>query len=74
MEIYLLHLFASIITAKLNKNDNRASELVINICDNLPYVYNNYGFVMHKLHAYILGLVSIIFGFKDYQCFIDCDL
>ena len=66
----MLHLFASIIAAKLYKNHNRASELAMNMCDNWLYVYNKYGFIMHKLHAYRLGIISMVFGFKDYQCFI----
>ena len=49
----------------LCKNDNRASEFAMNICDNLFYVHNNYGFIMYKFHAYRLGILSIIFGFKD---------
>ena len=57
----------------LCKNDNRASEFAMNICDNLFYVHNNYGFIMYKFHAYRLGILSIIFGFKD-RYFIACYL
>ena len=69
----MLHLFASTIAVKLYKNDNGASEFIINICGHLLYVYNNYGFIMHQLHAYKLDIASKIFGFKDYHYFIDCD-
>ena len=43
----------------------------MNICDSLLYVCNNYGFIMHKLDVYRLGIVSMIFDFKDSQYFID---
>ena len=55
----IIFLTPSIIAARLFENDNRASKFVMNICDNFLYVYNNYGFNMHKLHIYRLGIVSI---------------
>ena len=56
----------------LYKYDNRASEFVMNICDNLLHVYKNCGFIMRKLHAYrscqqfMHGktIIVMIFGFK----------
>ena len=72
--ILLVTPFASIIAAKLYENDNRAFEFFMNFCDNLLYLYNNYGCMMHNLHGHRLGMVSMNFGFKDYQYFIDFDL
>ena len=46
----------------------------MNIRDNLLYAYKSYGFIMHKLRAYRLGIVSMILGIIDCQCFIDYDL
>ena len=67
----MLHLFASIIAAKLYKNHNRALELTMNMRDNWLYVYNKYGFIMHKLHAYRLGIISMAL----LKCIIpDCEI
>ena len=42
----------------------------MNIRDSLVFVYKSYGFIMHKLHAYILDIVSMVCGFKDYHLLI----
>ena len=46
----------------------------MDVRDNLLYACKSYGFIMHKLRAYRLCIVSMILGIKDCHCFIDYDL